>query len=324
MDSITQQPTKDYTYLTVDVAKDSLQVRLPAGNSLPLGNDKAAHERIIAEVRKARKARRQPVLVVVEATGGYEHALLAALDQKQIPWNRVHPDRVRAYARSQGQKAKTDRLDTELIFAYAQGLKVQPTPPPDPAVQALRELLDRRTQLVDLIALEKQHKEHARGRNRDSIERVIEALEEELAELEKAIEQHVKDSPALQAKFDRLNEVRGVGDKTAWAVLAYLPELPGLTRERAAALAGVAPYANDSGQSKGKRRCQGGRAKLRKVLYMSAMAGIRFNPHLREFYGRLVKRGKEKQVAVVAVMRKLLLHLRSVLKSMENPENALA
>lgn len=257
-------------------------------------------------------------LVAMEASGGYERPLIEALRCQGMAYQVLHANKVRAYAQACGRYAKTDRLDAGVIRDYAQAMGVQPCTPQahEQARNALRNLLQRRRQLQDQCTQETNRLEKP-GLDKvqiDSIQRHVQWLKAEIQHLEKAIDQWLKAHQQIASGITLLQSIQGVGLITAATVWAELPELGHQRAPCLVALAGLAPYNRDSGQYQGKRYTRGGRTVVRKALYMAAMVASRFNPPLKRFYEHLLKQGKPKKVALVAVMRKLLLIAHSIIK----------
>jgi transposase len=262
---------------------------------------------LVAQVRA-----RAPALVVVEATGGYEMALVGLLVAAAVPVAVVNPRQVRDFAKATGQLAKTDAIDARVLALFA--ARVQPTPRavPDAALQDLTALVTRRRQLVEMLGAERNRLAVARPALRRSVGAHIRWLERQLATLEEELATRIRATPVWREKDDLLRSVPGVGPQTARMLIAHLPELGQLSRHEIAALAGVAPLNRDSGRWRGRRTTWGGRAVVRAGLYMAALVASRHNPVLRAFYVRLVVAGKPKKVALVAVMRKLLTILNAM------------
>lgn len=303
------------TYIAIDISKDSLDIR----SEVFTGKLEYTPKGLTQLRRYLRKA--DHPLVVCEATGGYEKELLHMLWKHELPAALVNPRRIRAFANSEGIKAKTDALDAEMILKFAENKELTPTPPPSEKKQALQELMDRRAQLTETLAREKNRLKRAPARTKHSIQKMIRFLEKELEALERQIRDLVEEDEPMRTQRDIMLRVQGVGETTVWSILAYLGEITSLNRNELVALAGVAPYNRDSGKWKGKRRIEGGRAKVRTCLYMAAQSAAVHNPHIKAYVDGLRARGKAYKVAIVAAMRKLLIHLQSLLK---NPQNALA
>jgi transposase len=252
--------------------------------------------------------------VAVEATGGFETVVVASLAAAGLPVVVVNPAQVRAYAKAMGKRAKTDPIDAEVIALFAAAAKPQVRPLPDAATQALADLVARRRQIIHMIVAEGQREKRASPRARKSIARMLKTLRAELSVIDAEIDESVRGSPVWCAKEDLLDSVPGVGSVTVRSLLADLPELGSLDRHQIAALAGVAPFTRQSGRWRGKSFIGGGRASVRAVLFMAAMAAMRWNPPLRAFHQRLRAAGKPKMVALIAVARKLLTILNAILR----------
>ena len=253
-------------------------------------------------------------LVVLEATGGFEKISTQELANAGIPVVVTNPRRVRAFARSTGRLAKTDKLDARLLAHFGFAVRPESRALPDENEERLTGLLTRRRQIVNMLTVEKNRLQTVRVEMRADIEEHIRWLQEKLAKLDEAIKQFVDSEPAWKEKDTILQSVPGVGPVTASTLLAMLPELGKLNRQQIAALVGVAPVNKDSGRKQRKRRVYGGRAAVRSVLYMAALSARKFNPVIKEFYDRLIKQGKEKKVALTACMRKLLVILNAMLR----------
>jgi transposase len=255
-----------------------------------------------------------PESIVVEATGGYERGIVAALAAAGLAVVVVNPRQVREFARASGQRAKTDRIDADVLALFAERLRPAPRPLSDEATHDLVALLLRRRQLVDMLVAEKNRLGLARPPVRQSLKKHIRYLERELHLTEAELTDAIEASPVWRVKDDLLQSAPGVGRVLAQTMLAELPELGTLTRQQIAALVGVAPLARDSGTLRGKRAIAGGRSRVRSALFMAALVGTRHNPVLRAFYARLLTAGKPKKVALVACMRKLLTMLNAMLR----------
>lgn len=255
--------------------------------------------------------------ICMESTGGYEKDLLFFLFQKQLPVSRINARWIRDYARSKGYLAKTDRVDARVISEYAETMSPALFQPVNQDKERLKELYLRRQQLVQLCTTEKNHLEKVRRDKiiKKSIERMMKVFEEEIKRIEAELDDWFHDHDEGQKQLKEMTQVKGVGKTTGIALLALMPELGQLSRKKIAALAGVAPMNCDSGQHRGKRYTQGGRANVREALYMATLVASRFNPMIKAFYERLVAAGKAKKVALTACMRKLLIHLNSLMKN---------
>ena len=253
-----------------------------------------------------------PTLVVCEATGGYETALVAALATAGLPVVVANPRQVRDFAKATGQLAKTDALDARILALFAERVRPEPRPLPDEAVEALDALLTRRRQLVEMLTAERNRLLVARGPVRRDLQQHIRFLERRLREADDDLHTAVKASPIWRVRDDLLQSVPGVGRVVSLTLLAELPELGRLSHNEIAALVGVAPLNRDSGTLRGKRLVYGGRAPVRAALYMAALVASKCNPVIRAFYARLRAAGKPAKVALTACMRKLLTILNAI------------
>lgn len=253
-------------------------------------------------------------MVVCEATGGYERKLLTALHRAKLPVCLVNPSRVRAFATSEGIRAKTDPIDAQVLLRFAQEKKLRPTPPPHPGQQKLAALLDRRNHLTEMITQEKNRLPNSVPLIHPMIRKMIGLIQSQLKSLEARLKNLLAQQEGFQEIDQTIQSVKGIGPVTSWTLMAYLSEITSLGRNQVVALAGLAPFNRDSGKFRGKRRLQAGRGKVRKCLYMAAQTAARFNPVIRDYVNRLVERGKPYKCAMVAAMRKLLIHIRSLLK----------
>lgn len=254
----------------------------------------------------------QPRLVVLEATGGLELPCTAELMRAGLPIAIVNPGRVRGFARSIGQLAKTDKLDAMVIAHFAQATQPEPRKAPTPQEEKLSALLTRRRQLIEMLTAEKNRRHSARFGMQADIQEHIDWIQQKLNQLDQEIDTHIGHYPEWKQKSHLLMSVPGVGRVTTITLLALLPELGNVNRQQIAALVGVAPVNKDSGKRQRKRRVFGGRANVRSVLYMAALSASKHNPYIRSFYNRLLKSGKEKKVALTACMRKLLVILNAI------------
>lgn len=302
----------------IDVSKDRLDVHVhPAGTVLSFSRDSAGIETLIGALGAV-----GPQLVAVEATGGFETVVVAALAAAGLPVVVVNPAHVRAFAKALGQRAKTDPIDAQVIAKFAAATKPQVRALPDAGTQALADLVTRRRQIIQMIVAEGQREKRAAPRTRRSIARLLKTLRRELSDIDADIDETVRGSPVWCEKEDLLASVPGVGPGTARTMLADLPELGHLDRREIAALAGLAPFTRQSGRWRGQSFIGGGRASVRSALFMAAMAAMRWNPILRAFHQRLRKAGKPKMVALIAVARKLLTILNAILRDKTKWQNA--
>ena len=300
------------SFVGIDVSKDRLDVHLlPSAEAFAVARDGEGLERLVAALRA-----RAPTLVVLEATGGFEVTVAAALAGAGLPLAVVNPRQIRAFARAFGRLAKTDALDAEVIALFAERVRPEPRPVADDDARALAELVARRRQVVEMIGMEANRRRQARNtRVRRMIDATLKALEAQLAELDRDLDDTVRGCPAWRAKEDLLTSVPGIGPITARTLIADLPELGALDRRRLAALVGIAPINRDSGLMRGHRAIAGGRTAVRNVLYMATLTAIRWNPVLKRHYQQLVERGRPKKVAIVACMRRLLTVLNAILRT---------
>lgn len=301
-------------FVGIDVSKDRLDVALLCARSGELRrreypNDPFAHTALQEALRAE-----APERIILEASGGYECAVLERLAAAELPVVRVNPRQVRDFARALGRLAKTDTIDAEVLALFGARLEPPVRPLQREEAQESQALLDRRRQLLEMITAEKNRALVARPSIRHSIRRTLEQLQKELEAIEAELDRCVAASEELSEREALLKSVPGVGPVLARTLLAGLPELGHLARKQVGALAGVVPYNRDSGRWRGHRQIAGGRSHVRQVLYMGALAATRFNPVIRAFYQRLTQAGKPKKVALVACMRKLLTILNSMLK----------
>lgn len=296
----------------IDVAKATLELAFSgdeAVHSVP--NTPDGHARILAWLHQ-----QAPRLIVLEATGRYEAPLVAALAAAGLPVVVVNPRQVRDFARAIGQLAKTDALDARLLARFALAVRPEIRPLPDPPTRQLQELLARRSQLVQMRTAEAHRLAAASARPvHQSLKAVLKVIERQLAQLDDELDRRIRDCPLWQETTDLLTSVPGVGNQTARTLIAGLPELGQVSRQQIAALAGVAPLNRDSGQFRGQRTIGGGRAAVRRALYMAALVATRYNPLIKAFYARLLAAGKKKKVALVACMHKLLTILNAMLRN---------
>ena len=307
------------TFIGIDVAKDRLDVHVrPSDEAFTVTRDSEGLARLMERLRPL-----DPYLVVVEATGGFEQTLAAALVSEAMPLAVVNPRQIRDFARATGQLAKTDALDAKAIARFAEAIKPEPRPVPDDQARALGELVARRRQIIDMMTAERNRRRQLSSRRLiKSVDRLLAVLQKELAELEADIGESIRGTPAWRERDELLRSVPGIGDVVARTLIADLPELGRLDRKQIAALVGIAPLNRDSGRMRGRRTSWGGRAKVRSVLYMAALVGSRRNPVLKAFYQRLIAFGKPKKLALTAVMRKLLTILNAMVRDNKRWQNA--
>ena len=310
-------PPMNITYLGLDVAKATLDVAGPSIKPTQIPNSAEGYRQLLSML----KPLPSNVHVVCEATGGYERGVVAALMAAGIGVCRVNPRRVRLFARGVGLLAKTDRLDAALLAEFGRQTQPRPLELFSQALEELRVLCDRRQQLVALRTAENNRLDTAPKIMLPLLKKSLRFFDRQIEDIERLIDAHIAAHQEIHSKVARLELVKGVGRVTATVLLAHMPQIGSLSDKEVAALAGVAPFNNDSGSSQGKRSIRGGRHQLRSVLYMAATAAAHYNPILRAFYRRLVAKGKPAKVALTAVMRKLIILLNRLIK---NPRFALA
>ena len=305
----------------IDVAKDLLEIATSAGERWQVSNDLAGQEGL-----RDRLMARSAELIVLEATGGYEVALVAVLAQAGLPAVVVNPRQVRQFARSLGRLAKTDAIDAEVLVQFGVHVAPEVRPLPDEQTQLLEALLTRRRQLLGMIQAERNRLQLAVGPVRTDLKQHIAFLVRRLKDIDRDLEGRLRASPLWREREKLLKAVPGVGRQMLLTVCASLPELGRVPARQLAALVGVAPYNCDSGTLRGQRHCWGGRAHVRQVLYMATLAATRCNPVIRPHYERLIAAGKPKKVALVACMRRLLVILNAMARdgTVWNPELAKA
>lgn len=304
----------DSVFIGIDVSSQTLEVASSSqAKTWQVANDVGGIEQLVSQVSAL-----TPALVVLEATGGYEFEAACALQAVGLAVAVVNPRTARDFARAMGALAKTDALDARMLAAFARVLHQHPErerfvkPLADAELQQLQALVLRRRQLVQMLTAERQRLRLAHAAARPSIERVVEFLKQEIGDSEAEVATHVQRHHAQLAQA--LASVPGIGAASVAVLLAELPELGKLDRRRIAALVGVAPLNRDSGQMRGQRCIWGGRADVRRTLYMATLTAVRYNPALKACYERLLVAGKRKKVALVACMRKLLTMLNAIAK----------
>lgn len=304
----------DSVFIGIDVSSQTLEVASSSqAKTWQVANDAAGIEQLVDQASAL-----TPALVVLEATGGYEFEAACALQAAGLAVAVVNPRTARDFARAMGALAKTDALDARMLAAFARVLHQHPErerfvkPLADAELQQLQALVLRRRQLVQMLTAERQRLRLAHAAARPSIERVIEFLKQEIGDSEAEVATHVQGHHSQLAQA--LASVPGIGAASVAVLLAELPELGKLDRRRIAALVGVAPLNRDSGQMRGQRSIWGGRADVRRTLYMATLVAVRHNPALKACYERLLAVGKRNKVALVACMRKLLTMLNAIAK----------
>lgn len=261
-------------------------------------------------------AQNKPDLVIMEATGGYERVIAGLLAASGIPLAIVNPRQVRDFAKAANQLAKTDAIDARVIALFGEALKIEAKSLPDHATQALRDLMERRRQLVAMrVAESNREAQAALPRVKKDIASMLRFLDKQLTKLDDDLDREIKNTPAWREAENLLSGVPGVGKVTVRTLLSEMPELGRLNRREIASLAGLAPFNDDSAQHRGQRHIRGGRGNVRRVLYMASVSAVKHNPLIGRLYRRLRESGKTAKVALTACMRKLLLLLNSILKT---------
>jgi transposase len=306
-----KSPMTEEVCVGVDVAKNILDVADSKSNEArQFNNDQKG---ITSAVRYI--AGLKPAKIILEATGNYEMPLAALLQDSRLPVVIVNPRQVRDFARATGVLAKTDRIDARILALFGLHIKPEVRLLPDQKAREMGNLLARRRQLIEMLTAEHNRVLQADDSIRPGIEIHIKWLEEAISTINDDLDRQIRSSPSWCEKDNLLKSVPGVGKVVSTTLLIELPEMGQLNRRKIAALVGVAPLNRDSGTMRGKRTVWGGRAKLRAVLYMAALVGVRRNPIIAAFYQRLLNAGKAKKVALVACMRKLLTILNAMIRS---------
>ena len=306
--------TSNAEFVGVDVSKSSLDAASWTSNEYRrFRNDPAGIQELIGWLKIL-----QPELIVLESTGGLELPFVAELAYEKMPVAVVNPRRIREFARSIGQLAKTDKLDAKVIAHFGAATHPEARKLPTIDEEKLTALITRRRQIIEMLTAEKNRLHSARFSMKERIETHLLWLEGELRGLDNEITKFIHQSPIWKEKDKLLRSVPGVGPVTSATILAMLPELGTLNRKKIAALVGVAPVNKDSGKRQKKRRVYGGRANVRSVLYMAALSASKHNPRIKAFYDHLIQMGKEKKVALTACMRKLLVILNAIIRVNQN------
>jgi len=306
--------TSNAEFIGVDVSKATLDVASWRSNEYRrFQNDPTGIQELIDWLKIL-----QPELIVLEATGGLELPFVAELAYEKMPVAVVNPRRIREFARSIGQLAKTDKLDAKVIAHFGAATHPEARKLPTNDEEKLTALITRRRQIIEMLTAEKNRLHSARFSMKERIELHLSWLESELRDLDNEITKFIHQSPIWKEKDKLLRSVPGVGPVTSATILAMLPELGTLNRKKIAALVGVAPVNKDSGRRQKKRRVYGGRANVRSVLYMAALSASKHNPRIKMFYDHLIRMGKEKKVALTACMRKLLVILNAIIRVNQN------
>lgn len=302
--------SEDPMFIGVDVSKERLDVATSAGEAFSLSNDEAG-----AQALADRLGPLSPELIALEATGGYERLVTAVLGIRQLPVVLVNPGQVRSFAKALGQLAKTDAIDASVLARFAAAVRPERRPLPNAQAEALKALMVRRRQLVDMLVSEGNRLAQALPVVKKRIQKHMAWIEHELELIEQDLDNQIRGSPLWRAKDDLLQSIPGIGPVVSRTLLVCLPELGRATGKEIAALAGLAPFNQDSGSLRGRRHIQGGRAEVRKLLYMASLNAIRCSEDFRRLYSRLCAAGKPKKVALVACARKLAVLANAVVRS---------
>jgi len=298
-------------YVGVDVSKALLDVKvLPSNEADQFSNDDSGVKKLIKYFKKI-----DPSLIVFESTGGLEMLAVSSMVENHLPVVVINPRQVRDFAKATGKLAKTDSIDADTIARFARDIRPEVRPIKDEHTQLLSALNARRRQIVDMLVAEKNRLYTAPKPNIKSIQKHIQWLEKSLEDINKDIDRTIKKSPTWRENDSILQSFKGVGPVVSATLMCDLPELGTLNRKKIAALVGVAPLNCDSGRFRGRRRIKGGRANVRRKLYMAAVASLRHNPMMKDFYDRLIYAGKPPKVALTACMRKILTILNAMMKN---------
>src|SRR3989338_2725654 len=299
-------------FVGIDVSKSTLDVCIePAVQTLHVAYDEAGVRQVVSRLKEVK-----PILIVIEATGGLEVRVATELAGLGLPVAVINPRQARDFAKATGQLAKTDQVDAAVLAAFAKAIRPQARPLKDADTRALDDMVSRRRQLIAMRVQETLRLGTAASRPlQKSLNKHIAWLDKQIAEVDGDLSKRLRGSDVWRAKDDLLRAIPGVGAITSLTMLAKCPELGTLNRREIAALAGVAPLANDSGRHRGKRFIWGGRAEVRAVLYMATVSAIRCNDTIKTFAERLKKAGKPPKVVIVACMRKLLTIMNAMLKN---------
>jgi transposase len=298
-------------FVGIDVSKGTLDVAVrPEGTHRQLPNTDEGFDQLVALLRPL-----APALIALEASGGYQRRVVAALGLAGLPVAVVNPARAREFAKALGRLAKTGKVGAAILAEFAERVRPVVRPLPDAQARQMRELLGRRGQLIGMRAMERNRLGSALSRIvRRSLESHLEWLEQQIDSAEKGLDEAIEQSDVWKAKDELLQSIQGIGPGVSRTLLFELPELGRLSREEITALVGLAPMNRDSGRWKGKRFIVGGRVAVRNALYMAALAARQFNPALKAFADRLSAAGKPAKVVLIAVARKLLVTANAILR----------
>ena len=308
---VTRRDAMSERFVGIDVSKDTLDIAVrPEEEHWQTANTEEAFPELITRLEAL-----EPVLIVIEATGGLERAVVAAMAAADLPVAMINPRQSREFAKATGRLAKTDEIDATDLAFFGEAIRPEVRSLPDAAVQTLSALNARRQQLLQMLTAERNRLGTALPPARPSLREHIRWLERELERVDSELRRCIDQNPPLRSKFTLLCSVKGVGPATSFALLSNLPELGTVNRKEIAALAGVAPFNRDSGRWRGKRTTWGGRAAVKSKLYMAALTASRHNPVIRTLYERLIDAGKPKKVALTACMHKLIVILNAMVKN---------
>ena len=299
----------------IDVSQQHLDFdEFPTRNPLRVEYTTAGIEALRQQLQ-----RRTPLLIVIEATGGLEQLLVAELVAAKLPVVVINPRQSRDFAKSTGQLAKTDAIDARILAHFGFAIRPPIRTLPDENALELQEFLARRRQLIQMRTAELNRQQQTRNpKVKASVQTVLETLELQLKDIDRELDQRLKDSPVWHQTDELLRSTKGVGPQTARTLIAELPELGQLSRQKIALLVGVAPINRDSGTFRGKQSIWGGRAAVRSALYMATLSAIRCNPVIKNFYQQLVLRGKNKKLSLIAAMHKLLTILNALIRNKQH------
>jgi transposase len=307
-------------FVGIDVSKDTLDIAVrPEEKHWQTANTEEAFPELVDRLRAL-----EPTLIVLEATGGLERVVVAAMAEAELPVAVVNPRQTREFARATGRLAKTDEIDAADLAFFGEAIEPEPRSLPDAIVQTLSALNTRRLQLVKMLTAERNRLHTALPAARPSLHEHIRWLERDKEKVESELQRLIDQNLSLRSKFTLLCSVKGIGPATSYTLISQLPELGKVNRKEIAALVGVAPFNRDSGRWQGKRTTWGGRGGVRAQLYMAALAASQHNRVIRAFYQRLIEAGKPKKVALTACMRKLVVILNAMVKkgTLWDPEYA--
>lgn len=298
------------THIGIDVSKKKLDIHILPDIKLQVNNDKEGVKTLLKRIDKVKEVE----LIVIEASGGYQNYVVCQMADKNLPVVVINPRKSKAYAKAKGVLAKTDRIDAKLLAEFGRDIKPEVRPIPNEQMRSINAILARREQLVIMRTAEKNRLKQAHESVAQMIQDVIDLLDEQIAQIDKDLDDTIRQTPIFREKDDLLRSVPGVGPILSRVAIFRMPELGLINRQQAAALVGVAPFNDESGEHAGKRVTWGGRSDVRSVLYMATISAITYNPTIKEFYQRL-RKTKPSKVAITACMRKLITILNSILYS---------